>query len=48
MAQWSKLWELPKAQRDEALKAARFTPPSQKSGKAKHNPAHQQFRKKDD
>jgi len=34
MAQWSKLWNLPKGERDAALKAARFTPeqPGKKAG----------------
>ena len=47
MAQWSKLWELPKAQREPALKAARFTPQSAPKSRSKHNPAQQAFRKED-
>jgi hypothetical protein len=34
MAKWSKLWNLPKGEREAALKAARFTPeqPGKKAG----------------
>lgn len=34
MASWSKLWSLPKREREAALKAARFTPPSAGVSKA--------------
>jgi hypothetical protein len=46
MATWSKLWELPKCEREAALLAARFTKPTPPSGgKAKNNPAQQGFKK---
>jgi len=49
MAKWSSLWTTPmsKEQRAEAIKAARFTPPSRTTNKAKQSPNNQPFKLKD-
>jgi hypothetical protein len=47
MAAWSEHWKLPKGQREEALKASRFTPPTSVAKKTKNAPNKQTFSKKD-
>ena len=50
MAKWSLLWTVPmsKEQRAEAIRAARFTPPSRTTSKAKQAPHAQPFKLKPD
>lgn len=45
MAKWSDLWKLPKQERAEAIKKARFTPPSPAKPRGKKAPHEQSFNK---
>jgi len=47
MATWSEHWKLPKGQREEALKAARFTPATSRAKRAKGNPSQQPYNPKE-
>jgi len=50
MAKWSSLWTatMNKTQRAEAIRTARFTPPSRPKGTAKQAPGKQPFQPKKD
>ena len=45
MAKWSDLWKLPKKERAEAIKKARFTLPSPAKPRGKKAPNEQSFNK---